>query len=135
MPEYTGSALVVSFVNAGGTLSLGPDSRSLATGPTIGLVKASAGSDTDETYLTTQKDGKYSWKGVAQSGGTILENQLVEGTSGTLVIGREGTAAGKPKETVAVISLGATFNYPYDNVVEVSCEFQKNGSRALTIYP
>jgi hypothetical protein len=134
MAEYTGSALVASWIHAGGTLVLNTDYRTLGTSPTIGLVKASAGADTDETYLTTLKDGKYSYKGLAQTGGTVLENALVEGTKGTLIIGREGTVAGSAKETVPCISMGAAFNYPYDNIVEISCEFQKNGARVLSVY-
>lgn len=134
MTEYTGSSLVVSFVNPAGTLTLGTDYRSLSSSPSIGLVKATAGNDTDDTYLTTTKDGKYSWSGVAQSGGTALEDQLLEGTQGTLIIGREGTASGKRKETVPVISMGGQFNYPYDGIVEISCEFQKNGARTFSAY-
>lgn len=134
MAEYTGSALYATFISSAGTAVLNTDYRTLNTDPTIGLVKSSAGSDADETYLTTLKDGKYSWKGVAQAGGTVLESQLVEGLSGTLTIGREGTASGKSKETVPVISLGAKFNYPYDNIVEISCDFQKNGARVLSTY-
>jgi len=131
MAEHTGAALAVSFIHAAGTLVLNTDYRSLSNSPTIGLVKSTAGSDADETYLTTQKDGKYSWKGLSQTAGTVLENALVEGTQGTLIIGREGTASGKPKETVPVISMGANYNYPYDNVVEITCDFQKNGARVL----
>jgi hypothetical protein len=97
MAEHTGSALYCQWVYSGGTLVLNTDYRTLDTSPTIGLVKASAGSDTDESYLTTLKDGKYTWKGVSQTGGTALENALVEGTAGTLTFGREGTATGKPK--------------------------------------
>jgi hypothetical protein len=135
MPEYTGGSLFASFINPGGTLVLSTDYRTITSAPTIALVKSTAGSDADETYLVTQKDGKYSWKGVAQTSGTVLENQLLEGTQGTLIIGREGTVAGKVKETVPVIAMGADFNYPYDGIVEVSCDFQKNGARVLSVYP
>lgn len=134
MGEYTGSALVASFVHSAGTVVLNTDYRTLSTEPTIGLVDASAGSDTNRTYLTTLKDGKYTWTGVAQSAGTLLENALLEGTGGTLIIGREGTASGKPKESCPVISLGAKFNYQYDNIVEISCDFQANGPRVLASY-
>jgi hypothetical protein len=134
MTEHTGKDLVVSFIHAGGTLVLNTDYRTLGVSPTIGLVKASAGADADETYLTTLKDGKYSYKGLSQVGGTVLENALVEGTKGTLIIGREGTVAGSPKETVPVISMGGQYNYPYDNVIEISCDFQKNGARTLATY-
>ena len=134
MAEFTGQNAVCSFIHAGGTLVLNTDYRTISTAPTIGLADASAGNDLDKTYLTTLKDGKYSWKGVAQTGGTVFRSALVEGTQGTLIIGEEGTAAGKPKETVPVISMGAQFNIQYDNVVEISCEFQKNGARVLATY-
>lgn len=134
MAEFTGQNLVCSFIHAAGTLVLNTDYRTLATAPVIGMVKASAGNDLDETYLTTLKDGKYSWKGVSQTGGTVLRSALVEGTGGTLIIGEEGTAAGKPKETVPVICMGAQYNFQYDNVVEISCDFQKNGARVLAVY-
>jgi len=134
MTEYTGSALVGSFIYSGGTVVFNTDYRSLTSAPTVGLVDASAGSDTDKTYLTTLKDGKYSLKLVAQTGGTVLETALTEGNSGTLIIGREGTASGKPKETVPVIVMGPQFNYPYDGIVEISCDFQKNGTRVMSAY-
>ena len=134
MPEFTGTNLVASFIHAGGTLVLNSDYRTLTNAPVIGLVDATAGNDADKTYLTTLKDGKYSWKGLAQTGGTVLRSALVEGTGGTLIIGEEGTATGKPKETVPVICMGGQFNFPYDNVVEISCEFQKNGARVLSVY-
>jgi hypothetical protein len=134
MAEFTGSALVASFVNAGGTLTLNTDYRTMTNSPTIGLVDGSSGSDTAKTYLTTLLDGKYSWKGVAQTGGTVLESQLAPGTSGTLIIGREGTVAGKPKETCAVIAMGAQFKYQYNDIVEVSCDFQSSGAPTRSVY-
>jgi hypothetical protein len=134
MAEYTGTSMYISFT-AGTVVSvLSADYRTISTAPVIGLADASAGNDADKTYLPTLKDGKYSWKGLAQTAGTVLENALLEGTLGTLIIAREGTASGKPKETCPVIAMGATFNFPYDNVVEISCEFQKNGARVLATY-
>jgi len=134
MAEYTGNAMYMTFISAAGTTVLSADYRTLSTAPVIGLVQAAAGNDVDQTYLTTLKDGKYSWKGVGQTGGTVLESALLEGTAGTLVIGREGTASGKPKETCPVISMGAQFNFPFDNIVEISCDFQKSGARVLATY-
>jgi len=132
MPEYTGKDLVANFIYSGGTVALGGDYRTIESSKTIGLVQATAGADTNHTYLTTVKDGKYTWSGVAQTAGTALETALVAGNSGTLIIQREGTASGKPKETCAVICMGANFTYPYDNVVEISCEFQANGAATIT---
>jgi hypothetical protein len=135
MAEFVGNALVLNWVTAAGTVLMGPDYRSFGNAPTIGMVEATAGSDADKTYLTTTKDGKYSFKGVAQTGGTVLETALVEGTGGTLIIGREGTVAGKPKETVPAIVQGGQFNMQYDNITEVACDWQKNGARVLSVYP
>lgn len=134
MAEFTGKNAVIQFVYSGGTIDLAADYRTLSKAPSIGMVDASAGSDADRTYLTTLKDGTYSWGGVVQAVGTAIRTALVEGVTGTLIIGEEGTAAGKPRESVPVISMGAQYNIPYDNVVEISCQFQKNGARTLDVY-
>lgn len=134
MAEFTGKNLAASFIYSGGTIDLAADFRSFSKAPSIGMVDASAGSDADRTYLTTLKDGTYSWGGVVQAVGTAIRDALVEGTSGTLEIGEEGTAAGNPKESVPVIAMGAQYNIPYDNVVEISCQFQKNGARTSSVY-
>ena len=134
MAEFTGKNLALSFIYSGGTIDLAPDFRTFSKAPSIGMVDASAGSDADRTYLTTLKDGTYSWGAVVQEIGTAIRTALVEGTGGTLEIGEEGTAIGNPKETVPVISMGAQYNIPYDNVVEISCQFQKNGARTEAVY-
>jgi len=131
MPEYTGKDMAISWIHAGGTIALAGDYRTISSSPSIGLVDASAGSDADRTYLTTLKDGTYSLSMLAQTAGTVLRDALLEGTSGTLLIKPEGTASGKPSETVPCISMGPQFNFPYDNVVEITCQFQKNGARVL----
>jgi hypothetical protein len=135
MAEYTGQNLVVSFIHPSGTLTLNTDYRSLATNPSIGMVQATAGSDANHTYLTTVKDGNYAYRGVAQTAGTVLKAALLPGVVGTLIIGAEGTAAGAQKETCPVISMGAKYNYPYDNIVEINCDFQANGAVTLGVYP
>jgi hypothetical protein len=129
MAEYTGSALYMTWIHPAGTAVLSTDYRTVSTAPTIGLVQSTAGSDAANTYLTTVKDGVISWAGVDQTAGTVLYVALKEGTSGTLIIAPEGTASGKPKETIPAISQGAQRNIPYDNVVELSCSFQQNGVR------
>jgi len=132
--EYTGKNLYVQWVGANGTVTLGGDFRTFSIKPTIGLAKGTAGSDTDETYLATVKDAQMSWAGVAQEGGTVLEDALVEGTEGTLTVGPEGTATGKRKWTVPAIALGASFNIPYADIVEVACDFQKSGAMVRGVW-
>ena len=134
MAEYTGSNLSVSFIHPSGTLTLNTDYRSLSATPSIGMVQATAGSDANHTYLTTIKDGKYSYRGVAQTAGTVLKAALAPGVIGTLIIGAEGTTATNQKETCPVISMGASYSYPYDNIVEISCDFQANGAVVLGVF-
>lgn len=134
MPEFSGSALVVQWIHPSGTVALTADSRSLSIEPTVKLYTATAGSDADEVYLSGIKDAKISWSGVAQTSGTALEDALVEGTSGTLIVGPEGTASGKRKYTIPAFSMGLQVNIPYDNVVELSCDWQKTGAMTRGTY-
>jgi hypothetical protein len=132
--EFSGSALVCNWVHAGGTASLTGDHRTVSITPTIGLAKRTAGSDADEGYLVTVKDATISWAGVVQAGGTTLEDALIEGKSGTLIVGPEGTASGKRKYTIPAISMGPKMNFPFDNVVEMTLDFQKDGALTRGTY-
>lgn len=134
MAEYTGAGLYVQWVGSVSTVTLQGDFRSFSIKPTIGLAKATAGADADEVYLKTVKDAQMSWAGVAQTGGTVLEDALAEGVEGTLIVGPEGTATGKRKWTIPAIALGASFNIPYAEVVEIACDFQKSGAMVRGVW-
>lgn len=127
MPEYTGKDLYIAWVHSGGTLNLSGNYRSVADTPSVDLVDISAGADTDRTYLTTLRDGQIALT-YLHDGGSVDVSALREGVSGTIVYGPEGTAAGKPKRTIPAISLGAALNIVYNNVVEVSVTWQRNGT-------
>lgn len=127
MPEYTGKDLYVAWIHSGGTLNLSGNYRTLADTPSVDLVDISAGPDTDRTYLATLRDGQIALT-YLHDGGTPDLLPLREGTGGTLVFGPEGSATGKPKRTVPAISLGASFNIVYNNAVEVSVTWQRNGT-------
>ena len=134
MTAYTGSALDVKWIDGSGTVTISGDQTILDYTPSIDLVDQTAGADTNKTYLTTLKDGKASMTALLQAGtangGTLTFSRLAEGSSGTIVWSPEGTAATKPKYTMAAISMGAGFSYPFDNRVEVKVDFQQNGARA-----
>jgi hypothetical protein len=134
MAEYTGTNLYLAWVHSGGTAVLSTDYRSLADAPAVDLVDISAGNDTYRTYLTALKDGQYTYSGLHQTSGTVLKAALQRGTSGTLILGPEGTVAGKPKETIPAISLGAQMNYTYNDVTEISVTFQQNGAETPGTY-
>lgn len=134
MAEFTGANLVVNWVTTAGTTSLSGDYRSLSWKPSISTVKSTAGSDADEVYLMTQKDKTIDYVGVMQTAGTAMEDALVEGTYGTLIFGPEGTATGKRKYTVPAYSLGPSFDWKYNDVVEISCSFQGSGAATRGAY-
>ena len=132
--EFSGSALSCSWIHSGGTVALTGDHRTVTISPTIGLAKATAGSDADEQYLATVKDAVVSWAGVVQSAGTALEDALIEGKSGTLIVGPEGTASGHRKYTIPAISMGPKMNFPFSDVAEMSVDFQKSGALTRGVY-
>lgn len=134
MAEYTGKNLSVNWVYTGGTVDLSGDQRSLGYKPTIGKAKATAGSDPFESYLMTVKDTVLDYVGVMQTGGTAVEDALTEGTFGTLIVGPEGTAAGKRKYTIPSFAMGANFAFKYADTVEIACQFQGSGSRINGTY-
>ncbi len=134
MPAYSGKSLTISWAYSGGTVALEGDYRSLDYSPSIDLYDQTAGSDTNKTYVTGTKDGQLSYSAMMQASGTALSTALAEGNSGTLIVGPEGTAVGKQKLTIPAISMGAKFNWPYDNLVEISTTFQQNGVRVDGTY-
>jgi len=134
MAEFTGSALVFSFIGSAGTATLTGDHRTASITTSVGLAKATAGSDAWDSNLTTVKSWSASWSGVMQSNGTAIEDCVAEGILGTVTIGPEGTAAGHRKYTGACYAMGAKPGWPYDNAVEFSVEFTGNGALTRTNY-
>jgi hypothetical protein len=128
MAEFTGQNLSVNWICSAGTIALSGDYRTLSYKPTVGMVKATAGSDSFESYLATVKEAKIDYTGVMQTGGTALEDALLPGASGTLIVGPEGTASGKRKYTVPALSQGGNFAFKYADVVEIACGFQSTGT-------
>ncbi len=130
MAEITGKDLNIQWAYSGGTVVLSTDFRTLSVNPSIDLAETTAGSDADKTYIATIKDTTIEYSGLYQAGGTALRNALEAGTGGTLIISPEGTTTGKSKESYPAIAMGAKMNIPYNEVVEISCTFQKNGAKA-----
>jgi hypothetical protein len=123
MGDMTGSAAYITFK---GTV-ITPDFREWEDGGEMGLVDASAGADTVKTYLTTLSDGTAKFTGLYQGGtaATDVYNLVAVGANGTLIVGIEGTAAGKPKKTInSAFVKSRSRKAPYDDVVELSVEFQ-----------
>lgn len=133
MAEYTGSNMVFQWVYSGGTVSMQADFRTVTLSPTVDFADATAGSDARRKRIPTIKDTSVSYAGLAQTGGTALEDALVEGTEGTILFYPEGTATGKRKYTIGAFSQGGKFNLPYADVVELTVEFMGNGNHTLGV--
>ncbi len=137
--KFSGSALYMEWVYSGGTVVLSGQQRSVSLSPSVDMHDATAGDDADKVYLPGTKDAVVSYQGLMSQIGdspsyTDVENALVEGTQGTLVIGPEGTQSTERKYTIPAISQGPNLNFPYDDVVEIACEFQKSGAMTRGVY-
>lgn len=136
MAAYAGSSLVVTWIQAAATTILTGDHKSLTYTPSINFYDQTAGADTHKSYLPGVKDGSLTFNANMQSGtgsgGTLTYSTLTEGNLGTLRFQPEGTSSPNPKIEVPALSQGAQFSYPYDNVVEVTVNFQQNGARSET---
>ena len=134
MAAYGGSALYVQWASSAGTVTPNTDYRSASYTPDIEIIDQTAGSDSAKTYLAGVKSGKFTISLVMQAAGTAMTNAFAEGTFGTLTIGPEGTVTGKQKITFAAFCLGAKYNIPFKDVVEVSVDWQQDGARTDGIY-
>lgn len=128
MPEFTGANMYFAWVYSGGTVTLHGDERTVNLNPSVDYADASAGSDARKKRLTTLKDTMVSFSGVAQTGGTALEDALAEGTAGTILFGPEGTTVGTRKYTIGAFSGGGKMAFKYADVTEISVEFTGDGN-------
>lgn len=132
MGEYSGSAVVCTWTWSGGTATLSGDQRTFSVTPSIDFIDTTAGADARRKRLPSIADASVSYSGLAQTGGTALEDALAEGNQGTITLQPEGTAAGKRKYVIGAFSQGAKFNYPYADVVEITCDFVGDGNYTRT---
>lgn len=133
MSTFAGSSLIVTWIQAAATTTLTGDHKSLSYTPSIAFIDATAGADAQKTYIAGVKDGNATFNAVFQSGtvsgGTSTFSTLTEGAAGTLQYQPEGTSATGGTVSFPAFSQGPAFSYPYDNVVEVTVNFQQNGAR------
>ena len=125
--NIVGKDAVISWVWTGGTVNLATDYRSISVKENVDTAETTAGADTHKTFLPTIKSASIDYSGLFPTGGTVLYAALAAGMSGTLTVAPEGTATGKVTHAYPAISLGATYDTPYADVVTVNCTFQSNG--------
>lgn len=131
---FSGSAVVIQWIYAGGTATLSGDQRSISLSRSLDMHDATAGSDPYRKRLAGIKDMTASYNAVLAVGGTVIEDALESGANGTLIIGPEGTASGKRKYTLPMLSAGPNVNIPYADVVELTNEFSLNGTPVIATY-
>lgn len=134
MAEFSGSAMVLQWISAGGTTTLSGDYRRFNFPPAKDLSETTAGSDAGRTDIATVWNFTCELTAVMQTGGTAVEDVLLPGTQGTMICGPEGTASGKRKYTIPAMSMGANFNFQYDQVVEMVCSFKSQGAPTFGTY-
>lgn len=133
--EYvSGSTMVLQWIYSGGTISFAADQRSVSWSPSVELIDSTAGADTVRKKITSFKDATASISLVDQTNSAGTATALDAGVGGTLIIGPEGTATGKRKIQFPSISMGAKYNFPFDGIAEITCDFQANGAYTDSTY-
>lgn len=133
--RFSGSALLIQWVHPGGTITLSGNQRTFTYSPTINNIDATAGND----EYTLRVNGVKDWGGnvsLLPPGDEYIaiENALVQGTFGTLIVGPQGTASGLRKYTLPAKSNGANVSFPYNDIVEMSNDFEACGTPTLATY-
>lgn len=125
---FVGNLALIQWVWSGGTISLQGDYRKLDMTPSVKEAIATAGSDAREQRLPTIKDFKAAISLVARQGGTADLAGFAEGVTGTLIVGPEGTATGKPKTTASAICQGAVQHYLYSDTSLLDVAWNGDGN-------
>lgn len=129
---YAGSSLVVTWIQAAATTVITGDHKTCTWTPDINLIDKTAGAATHKSFIPNVKSGVVTFnanmQGGTYSGGTTTFSTLSRGNVGTLQIQPEGTASSKPKIAIPAISQGVAYSWPYNDVVEVTVNWQQNGA-------
>lgn len=130
MARFTGKDLYATWIYSGGTVVLTGDQTQVSINPTVNLIDAGAGDDPYPIRLDGLKDYSISWSArIDQTNYVSVEDAIVEGNHGTMMIYPWGTAdAGARKYTCPLVSSGPAVQWPYNNVVEMNCDFQADGT-------
>lgn len=136
MPRYVPgqASALFQWVWSGGTVNLTTDWRTAGFNNSANLVDASAGADTDETWLPTLHGGEFTI-GVLDTGGTSVITALAPGNQGTVVASPKGTATGNIKRSMPATIASNNATYPYNGVAMLEVTFRKNGGATTdTLY-
>lgn len=128
MGAYSGQNLYVEF----GGVDISLDFRTFSWDDQYNDADSTAGGDVDEEHILTTRSVEFSFAGVQQtadgSGGSAVRNAIRNGAQDTIIVGPEGTAAGKPKYSCVASVTGNSISYPYADVVTIDATFKRNGA-------
>lgn len=129
--RITGKNLAIFYVTSAGTVELSGSQRSLEIEEEQEFVDATAGADDYRVNAPTVKMISAEVEILVETlaAGSAVLDAVQPGTAiGTLFWGREGTAAGKPKDGFEASVSAAPLSLPYDDVVTISVSFVNRGS-------
>jgi hypothetical protein len=131
MASDTGITGKNAYIAFGGT-ALNTNFRTFDSDNTMATVDQSAGADVGITRLPTLEDSTFSLELKRPAGGTVNWITLQVGAQGTLEYGPEGTATGKPKESVVVLLTGIGITNPYADIVLDTYSFEQDDNTGVT---
>lgn len=135
MTAFAGSSLYAEWVYSGGTVVLDTDFRTFSYTPVLSLIDSTAGADSYREFIDgIGEGGDPTFTLVMQTGATVLLTALARNTNGTLNVGVEGTASGKPKLVIPAISKGPQYDVPYDDIVTLTASFQQSAAETSTTW-
>lgn len=127
MAKISGKNVYVSFAGT----ALGDSLRNVQISQSQETADATAGADSYRNYVSTVKTVEVTAEAVMKdyaNGGSALRSLLAVGSEGTLIIGVEGTAAGKPKFGFFARINQADEAVPYNDVVTISLTWEMAGT-------
>lgn len=134
--KYTGIDLVVRWIYSGGTVDVTADRRTFSTSEQVDDADATAGTVTYMDHLPTFTDATATLEVLdntttGAAGGTAIWTALAPRTSGTVEWSPQGTASTKPKWTAPAYIANREREMPYDDVVNITYEFQLTAQPTL----
>jgi hypothetical protein len=136
MARYTGRALVVEWIYSGGTTNITNYRRSFETSESVDDADATCGTVTYRDHLPTFTDMTSTLEYLEDNGadGTAAYSALAPRTEGTVRWSPEGTANGNPEYYGAAYVQSRDRSYPYDDVAQVTINFQHTEEPTLTTW-
>ncbi len=129
MASQVGTIAHLQWITSSATLTLSTDQRTITTEESVDLIDETAGADANKQYIVSYKDGKAGFAGLYQAGGTAIFSAAPAGQIGTLKYAPDGSVAGSVLITIPAISNGVKTNSVYNGLVEVSIDWQQNGTK------